>query len=78
VKPDVDSKNALINEGMVLLIRYGRDPKSVNRIHAIVTVKKVSLLLISSVLTFLLKKRKTRKKNPVTTDDRIKGRKDSL
>jgi hypothetical protein len=42
-KPDVDSKNASINEGMVLLMRYGRDPKSENKIQAIVTIKKVSL-----------------------------------
>jgi hypothetical protein len=47
VKPDADSKKALINDGMVSLIRYGSDPKSENKIQAIVTVRKESLLLIS-------------------------------
>jgi hypothetical protein len=77
-KPDADSKNALINECMVLLIRYGRDPKSENKNQAIVTIIKVSLKLILLVFTFLLKKRKSRYKKPVTTDDQRKGNRDSL
>jgi hypothetical protein len=47
VKPDADSKNAFIKEGIVSLIIYGSDPKSENKIQAIVTVRKESLLLIS-------------------------------
>jgi hypothetical protein len=47
VKPDADSKKALINDGIVSLIRYGSDPKNVNKIQVIVTVRKESLLLIS-------------------------------
>lgn len=78
VKPDVDSKNALINEGTILLIRYGRAPNSENKIQAIVTTKKVSLLLILLISAFLLKKRKTRYKKLVTADDHRKGSRDSL
>jgi hypothetical protein len=77
-KPDADSKNASINEGIVPLIRYGSDPNSENKIQDIVTVRKVSLLLISSVLTFLVKKRKSRYKKPVTSDDQRNGKRDSL
>jgi len=77
-KPDADSKNASINEGMVPLIIYGRDPNSENKIQAIVTTINVSLLLISSVLAFLLKKRKSSQKEPVTADGHRNGCRDSL
>lgn len=77
-KPDVDSKKASTNDGIVLLKRYGREPNIENNSQAIVTVRKVSLLLISSVFAFLLKNRKSRYMRPVKTDDQRNGRRDSL
>ena len=43
--PEVDSKNASINEGIVPLIRYGSVPKSEKTTHEIVTARNPSLLL---------------------------------
>jgi len=60
VNPDADSKKALINEGIVPLIRYGRAPSNENKIHDNVTTRKVSLLLISSGFAFLLKNRESK------------------
>ena len=38
-KPDVDSKNASINDGIVPLRRYGKDPSKENKIHDITTAR---------------------------------------
>jgi len=78
VNPDVDSKKALINEGIVLLIMYGRDPNTENKIHDITTTRKVSLMLISSGFAFLLSNLKSKYREQVTTDDQRNGRRDSL
>ena len=43
--PDVDSKNASINEGMVPLIRYGNAPNNEKMIHDNVTARNPSLLV---------------------------------
>ena len=43
--PEVDSKNASINVGIVLLIRYGSVPISEKTIHDTVTARYPSLLL---------------------------------
>lgn len=43
--PDVDSKNASINEGIVPLIRYGNAPNNENITHDKVTAINPSLLL---------------------------------
>ena len=43
--PDVDSKNASINDGMVLLIRYGSVPIREKTIQDTVTARYPSLLL---------------------------------
>jgi hypothetical protein len=38
-KPDVDSKKASINDGIVPLIRYGKAPSTENNIHDRVTAR---------------------------------------
>jgi hypothetical protein len=43
--PDVDSKNASIKEGIVLLIRYGKDPSKEKITHDNVTDRNPSRLL---------------------------------
>ena len=43
--PDVDSKNASINEGIVPLIRYGNAPNNEKITHDKVTAINPSLLL---------------------------------
>ena len=43
--PEVDSKNASINEGIVPLIRYGNVPNNEKIIHDKVTARNPSLLL---------------------------------
>jgi hypothetical protein len=43
--PEVDSKNASINEGIVPLIRYGNVPNNEKIIHDEVTARNPSLLL---------------------------------
>jgi hypothetical protein len=44
-KPEVDSKNASINDGMEPLIRYGNAPNNENITHDSVTARNPSLLL---------------------------------
>jgi len=43
--PDVDSKNASMNDGIVPLIRYGKAPSKEKIIHESVTARNPSLLL---------------------------------
>jgi hypothetical protein len=43
--PDVDSKNASMNEGIVPLIRYGKVPSNEKMTHDIVTERNPSRLL---------------------------------
>jgi len=49
VMPDVDSKKAFVNEGIVPLNRKGREPKIAKRSHDNVTEIKLSLLPINLV-----------------------------
>ena len=52
-KPEVDSKNASMNEGIVPLIRYGKAPNNEKTTHDRVTARYPSLLLNFFVSAFL-------------------------
>jgi hypothetical protein len=72
VKPEADSKNASINDGIVLLIRYGKVPNREKTIHEITTARYPSLLLNLSASAFL----PVRKKSPeIVRDNEAENRK---
>lgn len=53
VNPEVDSKKALMNEGIVPLIIYGRQPAREMTIHDNVTDRKLSRIFIEISFSFL-------------------------
>ena len=76
--PEVDSKNASINEGIVPLMRYGKAANNEKTTHDKVTAINPSLLLNFAVSTFLEMKPKIAEKRSVTAADQKKGEGDSL
>jgi ABC-type Na+ transport system ATPase subunit NatA len=78
VKPEVDSKNALINDGIVLLNRYGIDPSDARISHDKVTARKPSLVLTFVTSHFLEMIKNMVDNIIVIKPDQIKGKGDSL
>jgi hypothetical protein len=77
-KPDVDSKKASMNEGIVPLIRYGKVPISEMIIHDKVTVRKPSLLLNFLRSDFRVMGFNAIARKAVMAADQMKGKGDSL
>ena len=73
VKPEEDSKKALMNDGIVPLIIYGRVPISVNVTHDKVTARYPSRLLILSISAFWLISLSIMQNRAQMTEDQIKG-----
>jgi hypothetical protein len=69
VNPDTDSKNALINEGMLPEKTYGRLPIKVIKIQLAVTVKYASFIFNSE---FCISDFETRNKNELIANAIIK------
>ena len=78
VKPEVDSKNASINDGIDPLIRKGSDPRVVRIIQEMETARKASLLLIFSPADFLENMNRIMEMITEIKDDHRKGSADSL
>jgi hypothetical protein len=76
--PDVDSKTASINDGMVPLNKYGIEPRIENTIHDNVTDRYPSLLLNLPVSAFRETKYSKAEIAEVISDDQRNGNGDSL
>jgi len=76
--PEVDSKNASINEGIVPLIMYGKAPSNEKITHDRVTARNPSLLLNFAESASLEMKPKIAEERSVTAADQKKGEGDSL
>ena len=77
-KPDVDSKKASMNDGIVPLIRYGKVPISEMITHDKVTVRKPSLVLNLSRSVFRDIRWNATTRKAVMAADHMKGKGYSL
>ena len=73
VNPEEDSKKALMNDGIVPLIIYGRAPITDKVTHDRVTTRYPSRLLILSISAFSLISLRIRQNRAQITEDQIKG-----